>query len=58
MTTREILSDIERRDPDGYPQQPTPGDYRAHREWAIAAYGVQAWKDYLQGCPEDPFNDF
>ena len=49
MVTETALRAIEARDPDGGTRQPTMADYRAHREWAVATYGVAAWTVYNEG---------
>lgn len=49
-TDRDTLNDIERRDPDGFSHtQPTRGDLRAHKNWAVNKHGQQAWNDYKKG---------
>lgn len=43
------LAEIARRDPDRRHVHPTMADRKAHKAWAVSAYGEQAWVDYLAG---------
>ncbi len=42
---RDLL-EIADRDPDGGEIEPTDNMYTRHREWAIAAYGMETWRMY------------
>ncbi|MFY1688161.1 hypothetical protein [Plantactinospora sp. WMMB782] len=44
-----MLEAIEARDPDGGEREPTAADYEAHKQWAIAAYGEDVWRQYSAG---------
>jgi hypothetical protein len=61
MADRDVLRAIERRDPDGdefRTTPPTEADHAAHRAWAIANFGEDAWRTYRAGGWDEGLRDW
>jgi hypothetical protein len=51
------LRHIESQDPDGSsPTKPTRAMYAAHKNWAVARYGNDTWKQYRAGGWDPDYN--
>lgn len=54
---REALRAIQACDPDGGETEPTEAMYRAHKTWALQAFGPEVWATYAQGGWDDPADE-